>query len=687
MPYAIRYFLDQDYPEKELVIVDDGDDAVADLIPGHAHIRYIRTKKFATLGEKRNYCIAQCSGDYIMHWDDDDWMAPHRISRQMDAMLNSRAAVCGLQQMYFYDAANGRCWLYQYPPGAKPWLAGGSLLYTRSFWKAKPFLHRQVASDTEFIFSRKLTSYHVFSDPSIYIARIHPGNTSVKATAQAWWHAVDTEQITALTGEVHWNELLQIQHESNEMHATTQQNKRVALMITTCHREQQLKELIDSLKQEVDAFSLSFFIQDDSLTANGKQGYWKTMNALWQQVQGQAFDYYIHIQDDALPGKSFIARAIEAWEALRDKKKITLNLFPDASRLGKTCWTGQWAQIHREGDRRYLRTQWMDLFCFICTGRFFDQLGWTIQPIPLSRWAAQPELSSGVGQQLSTRLHQQGQHMYQVTEQLVEHGGDHSRMHPALRMREPLRAATLDPIYAGMASIPGRESQLKKALNSLLPCVDHVFLCLHDVRVIPAWIKPLDKVTVIIPGKEEAHLGDAGKFMGLGQIKDSAFYYFSVDDDMIYPPDYTWKMIAKIEQYQRQCIVSCGGYTMKPVVQHFYNDRVQNCHIALPNPADRPVHILHSGLAAWHSTTLNFSHHDCPLPNMSDLWLALAAQKQDRAMLVTERPVNWVKTQVIPISRTIYGRYRDQCDEQTRVFNSYADWSIRSFAPEEVIGV
>jgi glycosyltransferase involved in cell wall biosynthesis len=39
VPQAIRYFLAQDYPEKEFIIVDDGADSVADLVPDDPRVR------------------------------------------------------------------------------------------------------------------------------------------------------------------------------------------------------------------------------------------------------------------------------------------------------------------------------------------------------------------------------------------------------------------------------------------------------------------------------------------------------------------------------------------------------------------------------------------------------------------------------------------------------------------------
>jgi len=56
---AIRYFLAQDYSNKELIIVDDGEEAAGDLVPGDERIRYIRLSDKAVLGEKRNRAAAE----------------------------------------------------------------------------------------------------------------------------------------------------------------------------------------------------------------------------------------------------------------------------------------------------------------------------------------------------------------------------------------------------------------------------------------------------------------------------------------------------------------------------------------------------------------------------------------------------------------------------------------------------
>lgn len=191
LPQAIGYFLRQDYPNRELVILDD-DGAAEDLIPADPRIRYKKLRGTRTLGAKRNLCVAESRGDLILHWDDDDWFAPHRISYQVDELLHAGAEICGLSRMLFHELSTGRTWLYEYQHAREHrWLAGGSLLYTKDFWSRSPFLDVQIAEDTSFVWSRSLDGAVALEDAEIYVAMIHGCNTSPKLVDdQGWtpWH-------------------------------------------------------------------------------------------------------------------------------------------------------------------------------------------------------------------------------------------------------------------------------------------------------------------------------------------------------------------------------------------------------------------------------------------------------------------------------------------------------------------
>lgn len=678
MPNAIRYFLQQDYENKELVIVDDGTDTIENLVPVHTQIRYIRIKKNMTLGEKRNFCVRESKADLIMHWDDDDWMAPYRISYQVRELLANKAEVCGLQQMYFYEFSTDKCWLYKYPANARPWLAGGSLLYTRAFWKKGPFPDMQIASDTQFIFSRELKSYCILKDTRFYIAVIHPNNTSPKKTANKFWNPVQPELLKQIAGEEGLRSMQLHQEVTEPKPEISNMKKKIALLITTCNRAESLEKIISHLQKEKEMYDLQFFIVDDGVLKNGKKNYWKTINLLWSKIKDEHFDYYIQLPDDVQLEKEFIQKSIAAWCHITDPKKICLNLFFDGLRKGKTCWTNFWPQVKLFKNRRYLKTQWVDLF-YICEKKFFMLQQWAVQPIHSSRWALNPEYSSGVGQQISMKMHKMNLHLYQVTEKLAEHIGEISIMNPGIRKAEPIESTGLSMIYAGMATVPGREVQLKKTIACIEPYIDHLFLYLNGYAHVPEWVLKHDKITPFLSRVEKSDMGDAGKFFGLNKITKQDFYYFTLDDDMLYPPDYIWKMIEKIEKHNRQVVVGCGGYIMKEQVNQFYSDRKSNWHISSPNTQDQPVQILHTALTAWHSTALEFKYEDCEMPNMGDIWLAIAAQKQLVPMILVERPANWVKPLPMPVAETIYGRFRNSCHDQTAVFNSWKDWKVIPF--------
>jgi glycosyltransferase involved in cell wall biosynthesis len=123
VPEAIRLFLAQDYPEKELVVVDDGEDSVANLIPTHRQIWYVRLDRRQSTGAKRNLACTVARGGIIAHWDDDDWYAPWRLSYQVAEIVRG-ADLCGLARMLFFDPSARRAWEYVYPIGGRPWVYG-----------------------------------------------------------------------------------------------------------------------------------------------------------------------------------------------------------------------------------------------------------------------------------------------------------------------------------------------------------------------------------------------------------------------------------------------------------------------------------------------------------------------------------------------------------------------------------
>jgi len=110
---ALRLFLQQDYPNKEMVIVDDGEDAVEDLVSSVAGVSYSRLPGHATIGAKRNLACEQARGEIIAHWDDDDWYSPDRLRYQVAPIIAGEADITGLENAFVMELNSGQFWSTQ----------------------------------------------------------------------------------------------------------------------------------------------------------------------------------------------------------------------------------------------------------------------------------------------------------------------------------------------------------------------------------------------------------------------------------------------------------------------------------------------------------------------------------------------------------------------------------------------
>jgi glycosyltransferase involved in cell wall biosynthesis len=201
VPRAIEYFRRQDYPAKELVILDDGRDPVTDLVPGDdPAIAYRRLDHRVVLGAKRNLACEMARGTIIAHWDDDDWQAPHRLSTQVSRLVAGGHDLCGSRALRFYDPATSRAWLYRWPTGGRVWAAGSSLCYTKDLWSRSPFPEVGTGEDSRFVWSRAVRSSCDVSDTDSLVAIIHHQNTVPKTMHGTNWSKIPAEEVEQLLG-------------------------------------------------------------------------------------------------------------------------------------------------------------------------------------------------------------------------------------------------------------------------------------------------------------------------------------------------------------------------------------------------------------------------------------------------------------------------------------------------------
>ena len=140
IPQAIHCFLAQDYPHLELVVVDDGSDPIADLLPSDPRILYIRTEPRMTVGAKRNLACERARGEIIVHWDDDDWYPPSARARagrrRCASAVPTSAARASSTSSIASPAAPGAT---ATPAARRHGSRGTTLAYRREAWERNRF--------------------------------------------------------------------------------------------------------------------------------------------------------------------------------------------------------------------------------------------------------------------------------------------------------------------------------------------------------------------------------------------------------------------------------------------------------------------------------------------------------------------------------------------------------------------
>lgn len=141
----------------------------------------------------------------------------------------------------------------------------------------------------------------------------------------------------------------------------------------------------------------------------GREGFWVNWNLMLEIAKGTDDNEFIFLQDDLYD--------VELEKLRSDHTKGCLNVLDVGPDRG---WT----------TRGYVDCQ------FICNRYVLESLGWELAPVPVTRFNI-PNISSGVGQQISFRLWMKGIPMI-LNGNYAHHGNHESKMHPSIRKIQPL---------------------------------------------------------------------------------------------------------------------------------------------------------------------------------------------------------------------------------------------------------
>lgn len=172
-------------------------------------------------------------------------------------------------------------------------------------------------------------------------------------------------------------------------------------------------------------------------------------------------------------------------------------------------------------------------------------------------------------------------------------------------------------VWAGMATITGREEMRAMAVNSLVSQVDRLIVANGDER------------------------GDQAKFIGCEHAPGDVIW-IGADDDLIYPPDYIETIIAGLERYPGR-IVSFHGWKIDAEGECY----VENYRCLENVWDDVEVHVAGTGVCAFHLDTIRPVMADFESVN-ADVWLAVRAQERRIPRVVLAHPSYWLGYSQMP---------------------------------------
>jgi len=170
---ALRYFSSQDYPAKELVVVDDGAESVEPLCRGVAGVTYLRPNTPTSTGTKLNLGIEAARGDILQKLDDDDFYAPGFLTTAVTRLRRARRRDALVTWCCFVVLITGERRLYFSGHG---WKSGGTLCFRRELWRRRPFRDMYHSSDSWFIRDNQPFLARV-CDAEQYLVVRHGANT------------------------------------------------------------------------------------------------------------------------------------------------------------------------------------------------------------------------------------------------------------------------------------------------------------------------------------------------------------------------------------------------------------------------------------------------------------------------------------------------------------------------------
>lgn len=190
--------------------------------------------------------------------------------------------------------------------------------------------------------------------------------------------------------------------------------------------------------------------------------------------------------------------------------------------------------------------------------------------------------------------------------------------------------------------IKERIPNLKKIVTNLLPQLDILYInCIgHVLDLTYKEFDFLNNKKIIITNLESG--GSETRFIHYNKHPENT-YYFTIDDDILYPKNYAEKMISKMIEYNNNVICCVHGSDFNlSLNSDFYKKRINGFNFRIALSEDKKVMIPGVGTSCFNTSIFKINVEDFKTKNMSDPYISVFAKKQNVKIICVERKQNWL---------------------------------------------
>lgn len=207
-----------------------------------------------------------------------------------------------------------------------------------------------------------------------------------------------------------------------------------------------------------------------------------------------------------------------------------------------------------------------------------------------------------------------------------------------------------------------RIDSLVKTIESIYDQCDeiNIFLNNHEGEIPAKFFE--EKINLYF---SDNRYGDALKF---ARLIDSDGYYLTIDDDLIYPPNYVNHMIGRCKEYSNKRVITLHGrkFGNKPITS-YYNSYVEFYHCLRHQKRDALIHFGGTGVMCFHTSLMKIPITYFEHPNMADVWVGKYCIENNIEVVSIAHDKDFLKYQ--PQKTTIFDTHSNSDVIQTKIVN------------------